>query len=359
MTRNLSLALIPGDGIGLEVVPEAMKVLAAIAPHAGLTVDSVEYDLGSRRYNATGELLPESVVAELRRSDAILFGAIGDPSVPPGILERGIILELRFVMDYFVNLRPVRLYPGVRGPLADKGPAEIDFVVCREGTEGPYAARVGQPAGRDRARGGDRRCALHTRLRRRAASCGTPSRGPTRRQQQGDARREVECAGALRAACGMRTFEPWLADYPGVETDYCHVDAASMYMHHAAGALRRRRHGQPVRRHPHRHRGARSAEASDWRRAATSIRVGATRACSSRSTDLHPTSPAGALPIRPPRCSPLRCCSIMWARSELRRAIIRPRSRRTSLPGRAEQRNGADRRCAGRAGRGRPGLNRD
>ena len=144
MPRTLNIALIPGDGIGTEVVAEAMKVLAAIAPAAELEVRTTEYDLGARRYNATGELLPDEVVEELRGYDAILLGAIGDPSVAPGILERGVLLPLRFVMDHHVNLRPVKLYPGVTsGPLAGKGPEDIDFVVCREGTEGPYVGAGG------------------------------------------------------------------------------------------------------------------------------------------------------------------------------------------------------------------------
>lgn len=141
MAQNINLALIPGDGIGTEVVAEAIKVLQAIAPVAGITVSTTEYDLGARRYNATGELLPDSVVEELRTYDAILLGAIGDPSVPPGVLERGVLLPLRFVMDHHVNLRPVKLYPGVVGPLA--GGKAIDFVVCREGTEGPYVGAGG------------------------------------------------------------------------------------------------------------------------------------------------------------------------------------------------------------------------
>jgi 3-isopropylmalate dehydrogenase len=115
MARELNLALIPGDGIGTEVVAEAMKVLEAVAPKAGFTVSATEYDLGATRYNATGELLPESVIEELRTYDAILLGAIGDPSVPPGVLERGVLLPLRFVMDHHVNLRPVKLYPGCSG----------------------------------------------------------------------------------------------------------------------------------------------------------------------------------------------------------------------------------------------------
>ncbi|WP_127782671.1 3-isopropylmalate dehydrogenase [Rhodococcus sp. X156] len=133
----MKLAVIPGDGIGPEVVAEALKVLDVVAPGADLTT----YDLGARRWHATGELLPESVIAELGGHDAILLGAIGDPSVPSGTLERGLLLKLRFAMDHHVNLRPSRLFPGVRSPLAD--PGEIDFVVVREGTEGPYTGNGG------------------------------------------------------------------------------------------------------------------------------------------------------------------------------------------------------------------------
>jgi 3-isopropylmalate dehydrogenase len=143
MAREIKLAVIPGDGIGTEVVAEGLKVLEAVAPLAGLSISTSEYDLGARRYNATGETLPDSVVAELKAHDAILLGAIGDPSVPPGVLERGVLLPLRFLLDHHVNLRPVKLFAGVESPLAGKGPEDIDFVVCREGTEGPYVGAGG------------------------------------------------------------------------------------------------------------------------------------------------------------------------------------------------------------------------
>ncbi|MDD7940381.1 3-isopropylmalate dehydrogenase [Actinomycetospora lutea] len=133
----MRLAVVPGDGIGPEVVGEALKVLDEVAP----SVETTQYDLGAARWHSTGELLPESVLSELREHDAILLGAVGDPSVPSGILERGLLLRLRFELDHHVNLRPARLYPGVRGPLA--GNAEIDLVVVREGTEGPYAGTGG------------------------------------------------------------------------------------------------------------------------------------------------------------------------------------------------------------------------
>jgi len=133
----VKLAIVGGDGIGPEVVAEAVKVLDAVVPG----VQKATYDLGARRFHATGELLPDSVLAELREYDAILLGAVGDPSVPSGVLERGLLLRLRFELDHHVNLRPGRLYPGVSSPLA--GNPDIDFVVVREGTEGPYAGNGG------------------------------------------------------------------------------------------------------------------------------------------------------------------------------------------------------------------------
>src|SRR6187399_737500 len=120
----MRLAVVPGDGIGPEVITEALKVLGEVAP----SVETTTYDLGAARWHSTGELLPESVLGELRQHDAILLGAVGDPTVPSGILERGLLLRLRFELDHHVNLRPARLYPGVRGPLADTS-TEIDMVV--------------------------------------------------------------------------------------------------------------------------------------------------------------------------------------------------------------------------------------
>ena len=129
--------MIPGDGIGPEVVTEGLKVLREVVSD----VETTTYDLGAARWHRTGELIPDSVISELRGQDAILLGAVGDPSVPSGILERGLLLRLRFELDHHVNLRPARLYPGVRGPLA--GNPEIDMVVVREGTEGPYVGTGG------------------------------------------------------------------------------------------------------------------------------------------------------------------------------------------------------------------------
>jgi 3-isopropylmalate dehydrogenase len=133
----MRLAVIPGDGIGPEVIAEALKVLGEVQPAAEIT----RYDLGAARWHSTGELLPESVLGELRQHDAIVLGAVGDPSVPSGILERGLLLRLRFELDHHVNLRPAKLFPGVRSPLAD--PPEIDLIVVREGTEGLYSGTGG------------------------------------------------------------------------------------------------------------------------------------------------------------------------------------------------------------------------
>ena len=137
------IAVIPGDGTGPEVVHEGLKVLEAVASADGFRYDTETYDLGGKRYLATGEILPDSVLEELRGVDAIFLGAIGHPGVAPGILEKGILLRIRFELDQYINLRPVKLYAGVDCPLKDKGPEDIDFVVVRENTEGLYGGMGG------------------------------------------------------------------------------------------------------------------------------------------------------------------------------------------------------------------------
>lgn len=228
MATSLNLALIPGDGIGTEVVAEAMKVLGAVAPSAGLSVTTQEYDLGARRYNATGELLPDAVVEELRTFDAILLGAIGDPSVKSGILERGVLLPLRFVMDHHLNLRPVKLYEGVTTcPLAGKGPQDIDFVVCREGTEGPYVGaggtlRKGTPhevsteVSINTAYGAER--IIRDAFER-------ASRRPRRKVTLVHKTNVVIHAGQT----WQEAFDRVRIEYPDVATEYLHVDAAAMF----------------------------------------------------------------------------------------------------------------------------------
>ncbi len=226
MPRTLNLALIPGDGIGTEVVAEAMKVLTAIAGAADIDVVTTEYDLGARRYNETGELLPDAVVEELRSYDAILLGAIGDPSVAPGILERGVLLPLRFVMDHHVNLRPVKLYPGVTGPLAGKGPEDIDFVVCREGTEGPYVG-----AGGTLRKGTPHEVATEVSLNTEFGAERIIRDAFDRATRRRNKVTLVHKTNVLVHAGSLwqRTFDMVAREYPSVETDYCHVDAASMF----------------------------------------------------------------------------------------------------------------------------------
>ncbi|MFP6609649.1 MAG: 3-isopropylmalate dehydrogenase, partial [Deltaproteobacteria bacterium] len=137
------LAIIGGDGTGPEVIGEALKVLKAASSAGGFEFETVDYDFGGERYLASGEVLPDSAIEELSACDAVLLGAIGHPDVKPGVLEKGILLRLRFELDLYINLRPVKLYPGVDTPLKDKGPADIDFVVVRENTEGLYTGSGG------------------------------------------------------------------------------------------------------------------------------------------------------------------------------------------------------------------------
>ncbi len=223
---SLNLAIIPGDGIGLEVVAEGRKVLAAALAPEGITVSAHEYDLGARRYHATGETLPESVLAELRGYDAILLGAIGDPSVPPGVLERGVLLPLRFELDHHLNLRPVKLYPGVRTPLAGKTSADIDFVVCREGTEGPYVGSGGVLR-----KGTAHEVATEESLNTRFGVERIIRDAFTRAGRRRGLVTLVHKTNVLVHAGGLwaRTFAEVAAGFPDVRTDYCHVDAAAMF----------------------------------------------------------------------------------------------------------------------------------
>ncbi len=226
MASNIKLAVIPGDGIGTEVVAEGLKVLAAIAPSVGLNISTTNYDLGARRYNATGETLPDSVVAELKEHDAILLGAIGDPSVKPGILERGVLLPLRFQLDHHVNLRPVKLYPGVVGPLAGKTTKDIDFVVCREGTEGPYVG-----AGGFLRQGTEHEIATEVSINTRFGAeriIRDAFERATRRRNKVTLVHKTNVL-VFSGDLWQRAFNAVAAEYPKVETDYCHVDAASMF----------------------------------------------------------------------------------------------------------------------------------
>jgi 3-isopropylmalate dehydrogenase len=230
---SVKLAVIPGDGIGPEVTAEALKVLEAAAP-AGVKFEQTHYELGAEHYLATGEVLPDSVLAEVKAHDAILLGAVGgkpnDPNLPPGLLERGLLLKLRFDLDHYVNLRPSRLYPGATSPLSDEVLArgEIDFVVVREGTEGPYtgnggALRVGTPAevatevSVNTAYGVERvvRDAFERAQRR-----------PRKKLTVVHKTNVLVHAGSL----WWRTVQKVAAEYPDVTVDYSHVDAVMIHL---------------------------------------------------------------------------------------------------------------------------------
>jgi 3-isopropylmalate dehydrogenase len=225
MSATLRLAVIPGDGIGTEVVAEGLKVLDA-ALGDDVTVETVEYDLGARRYHASGETLPDSVLAELRGADAILLGAIGDPTVPPGVLERGVLLPLRFALDHYANIRPVKLFPGVESPLVGKGPEDIDFVVCREGTEGPYVG-----AGGFLRKGTPHEVATEVSLNTAFGAERIIRDAFARATRRRNKVTLVHKTNVLVHAGDLwkRTFDRVASEFPDVETDYCHVDAASMF----------------------------------------------------------------------------------------------------------------------------------
>ena len=223
MTR---LAVVPGDGIGQEVVPQALKVLDAVESRFGVKTDRTEYDLGWRIYDRTGEVLPDSVLAELREQDVILFGAVGDPRVPPGLLERGMLLRLRFALDHHVNLRPVRLYPGVATPVAGLTPERVDLVVVREGTEGPYVG-----AGGSIRTGTPHEVATEESINTAYGVERVVRDAFARAMQRRRHLTLVHKANVLVHAGAMwrRIVDEVGAEYPEVVVDYAHVDAAAMH----------------------------------------------------------------------------------------------------------------------------------
>src|SRR6059058_3302391 len=217
----MRLAVIPGDGIGTEVVAEGLKVLHEVAPD----IESTPYDLGAARWQRTGELLPDTVLTELRDHDAILLGAVGDPSVPSGILERGLLLRLRFELDHHVNLRPARLYPGVRGPLSAQ--PEIDLVVVREGTEGPYAG-TGGLLRKDTPQEIATEVSINTAFGVQRVVRYAFERAVARPRKHLTL---IHKTNVLTHAGGLwsRTVEEVGAEFPEVTVAYSHVDAASMF----------------------------------------------------------------------------------------------------------------------------------
>ena len=229
MGKTYQIGVVPGDGTGPEVIAEGLKVLEAAARKTGIQYDLIHYDFGGERYLRTGETLPDSAIQEFAQLDAVYLGAIGHPDVKPGILEKGILLNLRFALDLYINLRPVKLYPGIETPLKDKGPQEIDFVVVRENTEGLYAGsggflKKGTPdeiAVQEsiNTRKGVERC-----LRYAYEFC-----------QARNNRKKLTLCGktnVLTYAFDLweRVFQDLGDDYPDVERDYAHVDAICMWM---------------------------------------------------------------------------------------------------------------------------------
>ena len=217
----MRLAVIPGDGIGPEVVAEALKVLGEVAPD----IESTPYDLGAARWQRTGELLPDTVLDELRAHDAILLGAVGDPGVPSGILERGLLLRLRFELDHHVNLRPARLFDGVTSPLAEPGP--IDILCVREGTEGPYTGNGGVLR-KDTPHEVATEVSVNTAFGVERVVRFAFEQAVTRPRKHLTL---IHKTNVLTYAGGLwsRTVEEVAAEFPEVTVAYAHVDAASMY----------------------------------------------------------------------------------------------------------------------------------
>ena len=222
---TLRLAVIEGDGIGKEVVPQGLRALRAALEPAGVAVEPTPFDLGAGRWHRTGETLPDEDMAALAERDAILLGAVGDPGVPSGVLERGLLLKLRFAFDHYVNLRPTRLFPGVATPLAE--PGDVDFLVVREGTEGPYVGNGGSMR-----TGTELEVATEVSLN---TAVGV-ERVVRYAFEQAEARRKkltlVHKHNVLVHAGHLwrRIVEKVGAEHPEVEVDYAHVDAMMIYL---------------------------------------------------------------------------------------------------------------------------------
>ena len=230
-TGRLRIAAIPGDGTGPEVIDEALKVLAAVAAIEGIDYDVTPFPFGGAYYLETGEILPEGAIETLGAFDAILLGAVGHPDVAPGVLEQGLLLRLRFELDQYINLRPVKLYPGVETPLAGKGPEDIDFVVVRENTEDLYCGMGGFLR-----KGTADEVAMQTAVytRKGCERCIRWAFEYTRRRNNPKGKRLTLVAKTNVLTFGHdlwdRTFREVAAEYPDVEADYNHVDACCMWM---------------------------------------------------------------------------------------------------------------------------------
>ena len=227
----MKIAVIGGDGTGPEVTAEALKVLDAVSKLEGFSYELTNYDFGGERYLRTNEILPAGAVAELRTHDAIFLGAVGHPNVAPGILEKGLLLELRFQLDQYINLRPVKLYPGVETPLAGKGPADIDFVVVRENTEDMYCG-VGGFLKKNTPDEVATQTAVYTR--KGCERCIRWAFEFARKRNNPKGRKLTLVAKTNVLTFGhdlwWRTFQEVAQEYPDVTPDYNHVDACCMWM---------------------------------------------------------------------------------------------------------------------------------
>jgi 3-isopropylmalate dehydrogenase len=225
----LRVAVIGGDGTGPEVTAEGVKVLKAVARLEGIKYELKDFDLGGDRYLRTGEILPDAVFDELKTFQAILLGAVGHPDVAPGILEKGLLLDLRFRFDQYINLRPVKLFPGVETPLAGKGPADIDFVVVRENTEDMYCG-----VGGFLKKGTPDEVATQTAIytRKGCERCIRWAFDYTRKRNQKKLLTLVAKTNVLTFGHDLwwRTFKEVAEEYPDIKTDYNHVDACCMWM---------------------------------------------------------------------------------------------------------------------------------
>ncbi len=227
--KTYKIAIVPGDGTGGEVVREGMKVLNAVAAKEGFKFETQSYDFGGDRYLRTGETLPDSAIAEFRKFHAIYLGAIGHPDVKPGILEQGILLKMRFALDQYINLRPVKLYPGVETPLAGKKPEDIDFVVVRENTGSIYTGMGGVEA-----KGTSQEVAIQI-MKYGRYQCDRALKFAFELAKKRKRKKLTLCHKTnVLTFCGdlwMRAFEEMgKAHYPDVERDYNHVDATTMWM---------------------------------------------------------------------------------------------------------------------------------
>jgi 3-isopropylmalate dehydrogenase len=240
-----AIGVLAGDGVGPEVMAEGLEVLSIAGRLEGLTYDLVQFDLGAERFLRTGEILPDEEIGRLARCDAILLGAVGHPGVPPGILEKGILLRLRFDFEQYINLRPIQLYPGVEGPIRGKGPDQVDMVVVRENNEDLYVG-----AGGFTRKGTPHEVAIQTSINTRAGvertiryafdlarSRGLSGafRGLSELERGQGYERQVTLVAKTNVLTfahdlWMRAFTEVAHDYPEIKSDYQHVDACCMRM---------------------------------------------------------------------------------------------------------------------------------